>query len=41
MVPSESGVQELSNEWSVGFNNLNVLGNFCVPYLVTEVVISR
>jgi hypothetical protein len=42
MVPSESDPQELSNEWSCLYVStiLNVLGNFCVPPLVTEVTIS-
>jgi hypothetical protein len=39
MIPSESASQELSNEW-LGFDNLDLLGNFCVPPLVTEFTIS-
>jgi hypothetical protein len=38
MIPSESAPQELSNEYVHMFRQaLNVLGNFCVPPLVTEV----
>jgi hypothetical protein len=42
MVPSESAPQELSNEWSCQYFSiiLNLLGNFCVPPLVTELAIS-
>jgi hypothetical protein len=40
--PSESPLQELSNEWSCQYVStiLNALGKFCVPPLVTEVTIS-
>jgi hypothetical protein len=42
IVPSESDPQELSNEWSCQYVStiLNLLGNFCVPHLATEVTIS-
>jgi hypothetical protein len=42
MVLSESAPQELSNEWSCQYVSifLNLLGNFRVPPLVTEVTIS-
>jgi hypothetical protein len=42
MVPSESAPQELSNEWSCQCVSTisNVLGNFRLPPLVTEVAIS-
>jgi hypothetical protein len=42
MVPLESTPQELSNEWSCHYVStiLNILGNFCVLPLVTEVTIS-
>jgi hypothetical protein len=39
MVPSESAIQELSNEWSCRYAStiLILLDNFCVLHLVTEV----
>jgi hypothetical protein len=42
MVPSESALQKLSNEWSCQYvlTMLIFLGNICVPPLVTEVNIS-
>jgi hypothetical protein len=42
MVPSESALQELSNEWSCEKvpTILNFGGHFCVPPSVTEVTIS-
>jgi hypothetical protein len=42
MIPSESAPQELSNEWSCRYvlTILNLLGNFCVPLLVTGVTFS-
>jgi hypothetical protein len=42
MVPSESASQELSNEWSCQYVStiLNVLANFFVLALVTEVIIT-
>jgi hypothetical protein len=43
MGPFESAPQELSNEWSCQYVPiiLNVLDNFCVSLLVTEVAISH
>jgi hypothetical protein len=39
---SESAPQELSNEWSCQniLTILNVLGNFCVPSLMTKTTVS-
>jgi hypothetical protein len=42
LIPSESAPQELYSEWSCQYVStvLNILADFCVPPLVTEVTIS-
>jgi hypothetical protein len=42
MVSSESAPPELSNEWSCQYVStvLTIMGNICIPSLVTEITIS-